>query len=252
MRLYWLGAMLLAATLPGTAQTPTPTTSAPVDSVRQSLRQGIASKLPSRTINTEHDARKSAGEFANYVKERTGHQLAPEFVLALADAEWRARSAGKPTISVATFSESATRLFTGKLGVAAPSTSSNGASPFYVVTPEKINAARLFYRRNVSELSFVTIRPELTDLSTGGFADPSARAAYPLEAFLALYVCVTDDLGESSTDLQQKMSERNPESAAANLSVTRRPFGERGVLVKRPVRKLLAEDVLTQLLAAPN
>jgi hypothetical protein len=52
--------------------------------------------------------------------------------------------------------------------------------------------------------------------------------------------------------LRQKLSERNSGTAAADFSGTRQPFGERGVLVKRPVRKLFAEDVLTQLLAALN
>jgi len=216
--------------------------------VRQDMALGIGSHFKTTHISTSADAKRKAGEFANYVYERSGFRFPPEFVNALADAEWRARSTGKGSVNVAVLSATATRLFLEKLGE--PPTSvptADRPSPFFIVTPEKFNGARLFYVRHAPQVILSDMPEGARELGPARSNMASVQGAYPVESMLALYACISDDMGR---DVSQVKAERQAGSPGVSApSNTRRPYGDHGYLTRRPLSTLFSADVMRELLA---
>jgi hypothetical protein len=218
--------------------------------LRADLSAGIGSTLKTGRITSRGDAEKAATEFANYVRERTGYRLPRGFVQALADAEWQARSSGRPNVPIVLFAETATRLFLAQMGgpgAQAPIT--RGSTPYYVITLEKLNGARLFYRRNAGQLVASEISEDTKELSPAVSRTDAMQRAYPIEAFLALYLCVSDDMGRPESTLREERFLQSTASATPSTASQRRPYGDFGYLIRRPISKLFAADVLAQILA---
>jgi hypothetical protein len=115
-----------------------------------------------------------------------------------------------------------------------------------VVTPEKLNGARLFYRRHAQQIVFSELPEEVDNLNALTSALESVRTAYPMESFLALYACISEDFGMSEgsvAGLRGALGGQLPASPA------RKPYGEKGYAISRPVSKLMASEVLAQLMA---
>jgi hypothetical protein len=205
--------------------------------------------MKSSDVSSQQQARKAAGEFANYVHERTGHQLPQSFVLALGEAEWHARTNGSGSVPVAEFAHRATQLFLETLGgpgAKAPATGT--ASPYYVITPEKLNGARSFYRRHAPGAIPSDLPEQVDTLSPSESTLASVKKAYPIELFLALYLCVSEDLGRQvSTSPSPRLGLTADPGAPPPRA--RRPFGDAGSSVRRPVSRLFSERILTELLA---
>lgn len=215
---------------------------------RQELALGIGTEIKTGSVASLQDARKSAGELANYVYRRTGYRLPREFVTALADEEWRARSAASPTIQVQAFAQKATEIFSNLLqGTDLSAIHREGPTPFYVVTPTKLNAVRLFYRNYVPHLSDAALEPTAKEIDPSRSTDLSIQRAFPVEAFLALYACISDDLGRAEDHLQS--SKRMGAKDLNSINLRRNPFGDYGYVVRRPIGGMLTRDALMTLLA---
>jgi hypothetical protein len=216
--------------------------------VRQDLALGIGTHFKTTQISSLANAMRKAGEFANYVHERSGYRLAPDFVNALTDAEWRARSASRGSINVSVLAATATRLFLSKLGE--PPTSvptADRPTPFFIVTPEKFNGARLFYVRHAPQVILSDMPDGVRELNPARADITSVQVAYPVESMLALYACITDDMGR---DVSQVRAERRVGSSSVSApSNSRRPYGDYGYLTRRPLSTLFSADIMRELLA---
>jgi len=232
------------------AQTQPPSSHALEAKLRAELSEGIGATIKTGRIASPRDAQKAAREFADYIRERTGHRLPQDFVQSLADAEWRARSLGRPNVPITLFADTATKLFLARLGgpgAQAPQT--KGSTPYYVITPEKLNGARLFYRRHASQLVAAEIREDTQELSPSVSSTDAVQNAYPIEAFLALYLCVSEDMGRPESRIREERFIQSGTSSTSAAAPLRRPYGDLGYLMKRPISKVFADDVLVQLLA---
>ena len=216
-------------------------------SFRQELAAGIGVRLNPGRIASLAGAQRAANQFSTYILERTGRQLPAPLVQQLADAEWRARSRGEPNLAVIAVAQTATGLFLEKLGgpgTRAPITAGN--TPYYVITPEKLNGARLLYRRHAPAVVVSDLPEQVGELHPARSTIVSVQKAYPIEALVALYLCISEDVGRPEARLR---AERLGRETGSVIPPNRRPYGELGYFVTRPISRLFADDVLSAILA---
>ena len=215
---------------------------------QQEVAAGIGASLKTGRSTSLSEAGVAANEFASYILDRTGHRVSPAFISRLADAEWRARAAGQGNIPIVLLAETVTRLFLERLGgpgAKAPVTA--GSNPYYVITPEKLNAARLLYRRHVPQAVGSDLPENVTELNPAASGIGALQKAYPIEALVALYSCVSEDMGRAEFAIRaEKLSRQN--GNAKGIPAGRKPYGDFGYFMRLPVSKLFAEDVLDQIL----
>ncbi len=249
MRVSHVLLSILLSSLAVCAQSnPTPLASAQ-ERLKAEIDSGIGSRLAAGPAKSLSDAVSAAQRLATYLQERAGLNLSPGLVDRLAAAEWPARAVGQGSISVFQLSTLSTRLFIEKLGgsgATAPPTA-GGSSPYYVITPEKFNAARLFFRRNSPQVVASDLAADQTELSPLRSSKAAVQVAYPLEALLALYLCISEDYGRSESSLRVEIVSR-ANSATNPISAQRKPYGDHGFYMNRPVSQLLTEDILSVVL----
>ncbi len=196
----------LAYASPG-AQTPQANSSLKPD---PQLADGIGAVL-GMSVESFNDAERAASNLAAFVAERTGHRLANSFVQGLAIAEWRARSFQRGTISIEGFTVEATKLLVEALagpGAELPKTSA-GATPYYVLTPAKVNAIRSFF------LKLYGPSPGIAKVNDTGIDE---KNLYPVEAFLVLYLSVSEDPGLAQPLLDSRVPRSVPTQLQQNPS----------------------------------
>jgi len=224
------------------AQTSSSATKSPETLVRAKLSEGIAAKVNAASIASLADAEAVVKAFNAFLGERTGHSLSDATILRLALAEWGARLQDQGTIPIDRLAELVTRLFLEALGGPGTTAPATIGTPYYVITPEKLNGARLLYRRLAREVTGSHLPYNPGDLGAESTV-PAVKKAFPLEALIALYVCVSGDLGYGGSALQERW-----EKTAASTSPSGWPFGDHGRLVRRPISKLLTDEVVNRIL----
>jgi len=238
-------ACLLALPSAAAAQASSTTTAAQESAVRTKLSQGIAAKVNATSVTSLAHAEALAKAFNGYLRERTGHGLSEATVLRLAQAEWLARVKGEGTIPVRRLASLATQSFLAKLGGpnATPPANTVG-TPWYVITPEKINAARLLYRCHAHGVTNSNLPEQPGDLGPNS-PHPSVQRAFPLEALIALYVCVSEDLGFTVTAVEDDWRKRRGNTSASPKG---KPYGDHGYLLRRPISRLVTDELINRIL----
>ncbi len=238
-------ACLLGFPSAAAAQTSSTTTAAQESAIRTKLAQGIGAKLNATSVTSLADAEALAKAFNAYLRERTGHGLSQATVLRLAQAEWLARVKGEGTVPVRQLASLASQSFLEKLGGPnATAPTSTVGTPWYVVTPEKINAARLLHRRHARGVTNSKLPEQPGDLGPNS-RDPSVQRAFPIEALIALYVCVSEDLGFTVTAVEADWRTRRGNTTAAPKG---KPYGDHGYLLRRPISRLLTDEIINRIL----
>jgi hypothetical protein len=225
--------------LPPTAETAT--------KIRTGLAEGIGATVKSTSVRSFLDAQALAQSLNAYLDSRAGVSLSPSTLLRLAQAEWSARQAGRGTVPASSLASVATRAFVDDLqGATAPLPANGIGLPYFVITEEKLNAVRLHYRIYSPDATGSALPENPGDLGPGS-ALVSVQKAYPVEAILALYSCISEDLGLGPSALAERWQVTRGRPASSCIR-TRHPFGDDGWMTRRPVSKLLTDKLINQIL----
>ncbi len=236
--------LLVGVTVTARGQGPTAPSPDTEAAIRANIAAGIGSRINASSIASLADAEAAASAFNAYLQERAGYSLSADTIGRLALTEWAARLKGAGTIPVSQLATVATQSFLTAMGLSSPPKSIG--VPYFVVTVEKLNAARLLYRRYAPTVTASALPYDPGDLGPGSSL-LAVQTAYPLEALVALYTCVSDDAGFGPTSLIQKWQEIRGHGFP-EMSPARHPFGDHGWMASRPLSNMLTDQVVNQIL----